>query len=137
VSTQAPGPGLSALEDTLRDVGLSDDVVLDLRLVAEEIVTNVGKYGHDVGGEHFVRVGLALRDGELTLRFVDDGRVFDPLSAPPADLDGPPEARPIGSLGLHLVRSLVDAAAYERVGVENVLTLRRRVAPPRSGPGVT
>jgi anti-sigma regulatory factor (Ser/Thr protein kinase) len=126
VVTGQLGPGLDALEAALRSGRLSDEAVLDLRLVAEEILTNVAKYGHSDEAEHWVRVRLALVAGEVTLEFTDDGRPFDPLAASPPDV-APGGERPIGGLGLELVRSLVDAAEYARVGSENVLTVKRHV----------
>ncbi|HET9314359.1 MAG TPA: ATP-binding protein [Vicinamibacteria bacterium] len=130
VSTQAPGPGLDALEDALRAAGLPDEPVLELRLVAEELLVNVAEHGHDDGAEHWVRVELDLTEDQATLRFVDDGRPFDPLAAPAPDLAGPVGERAVGGLGVHLVRSLVDHAEYARVEARNVVTVRKRVGPP-------
>jgi serine/threonine-protein kinase RsbW len=130
VSTQALGAGLSALEGALREAGLPDEAVLELRLVAEELLTNVAAYGYEDADEHWVSVELALQGADVTLRFVDDGRPFDPLAAPAPDLTAPVEDRPVGGLGVHLVRSLVDDAGYERVADQNVLTLRKRVGRP-------
>jgi anti-sigma regulatory factor (Ser/Thr protein kinase) len=129
VATHALGPGLSALEDALRQAGLPEETVLDLRLVAEELLTNVAAYGHEDGAEHWVRVELALAGDEVRLRFADDGRPFDPLAAPAPDLAAPLAERPIGGLGIHLVRSLVDHAEYARLAGQNVITLRKRVGP--------
>ncbi len=131
VATRSLGPGLAALEDALRAAGLPDETVLDLVLAAEEVLTNVAKYAHDDGAEHWVRVTLGREGDDLTLRFADDGRPFDPLAAPPPDLSSPLEERPIGGVGVHLVRSLVDRVEYAHVGGENVLTLRRGVGPRR------
>jgi anti-sigma regulatory factor (Ser/Thr protein kinase) len=126
VATAQLGPGLDALEAALRGQRLPEATVLDLRLVAEEILTNQAKYGHDDDAEHWVRVRLTVVPGEVTLEFSDDGRPFDPLAAPPPDLTAGAE-RPVGGLGIALVRSLVDSAEYSRLGSENVLTLRKRV----------
>jgi serine/threonine-protein kinase RsbW len=131
VGTRELGPGLDALETALRGEGIREGAVLDLRLVAEEVLTNLAKYGHDDDAEHWARVALTLAPGEVTLEFTDDGRPFDPLAAPPPDFAAPAEARPEGGLGIHLVRSLVDAAEYVRRGSENVLTLRKRVSASR------
>jgi sigma-B regulation protein RsbU (phosphoserine phosphatase) len=126
IGTRQLGRGLDALEAALRGGRVPEEAVLDLRLVAEEILTNVAKYGHADEAEHWVRVRLVLVPGEVTLEFTDDGRPFDPLAATPPELvEGVP--RPIGRLGLELVRALVDAAQYARAGSENVLTLRKRV----------
>src|SRR5262245_23364840 len=130
VSTQALGPGLAALEDALRAAGLPDESVLELRLVAEELLVNVADYGHDDGAEHWVRVELELTADRVTLRFEDDGRPFDPLAAPPPDVAAPVEERDVGGLGVHLVRSLVDHAEYAWVAGRNVLTVRKRLSHP-------
>lgn len=130
VSTHALGPGLAALEDALRAAGLPDEPVLELRLVAEELLVNVADYGHDDRAEHWVRVELEREGDEVRLRFEDDGRPFDPLAAPAPDLEGPVEERPVGGLGVHLVRSLVDRAEYARVEGHNVLTVHRHLGPP-------
>lgn len=126
VATRRLGAGLDALEAALRGADVPNDAVLDLRLVAEEVLTNLAKYGHDDEEEHTVRVRLTLVAGEVTLEFTDDGRPFDPLTAPAPEPDADGERRE-GGLGLVLVRSLVDASEYARLGSENVLTVRKRV----------
>ncbi len=128
VGTRQLGRGLDALEAALRAGRLPEETVLDLRVVAEEILTNVAKYAHADGAEHWVRVRLELLAGEVSLEFTDDGGAFDPLAErPPVSAGG---ERPLGGLGLELVRSLVDAAEYARRGSENVLTLKKRVGGP-------
>jgi serine/threonine-protein kinase RsbW len=58
----------------------------------------------------------------------DDGRPFDPLLVPPPDLTLPLERRPIGGLGIHLIRSLMDEVAYARHDGRNVLKMAKRLA---------
>jgi anti-sigma regulatory factor (Ser/Thr protein kinase) len=128
LATRALGEGLDALEAALRSAHLPEAAVLDLRLVAEEVLTNVAAYGYDDAAEHAVALRLTVVGGVVTMEFRDDGRPFDPLAAPPPDLQPPLEARATGGLGVHLIRSLVDAAEYVRSGRENVLTLTRRVS---------
>jgi anti-sigma regulatory factor (Ser/Thr protein kinase) len=127
IATRELGPGLDALEAALRDARVPEATVLDLRLVAEEVLTNVAAYGHDDDAEHRVALGVTVAPREVTLVFTDDGQPFDPLAAEPSDLTAPIEERPVGGLGLHLIRALVDAAEYVRLGPRNVLTLKKRV----------
>jgi anti-sigma regulatory factor (Ser/Thr protein kinase) len=100
--------------------------VLDLRLVAEEVLTNVAKYAYAPGATPAVELVLTLNDEAAVLEFHDRGMPFDPLAQPGADLDAPLEERPIGGLGLTLVRALVEEAAYVREGQTNVLRLVKR-----------
>ena len=121
------GPALDELEAALRGEHVREDVVLDLRLVAEEVLTNVVKYGGAEGRVPAARVRLHVDPGEVTLEFTDDGEPFDPLGAPLPDLAAQAEDRAIGGMGLHLVRALVDHASYARIDGTNVLTVRKGV----------
>lgn len=129
VATRRLGAGLDALEAALRLGGVPNGTVLDLRLVAEEVLTNLAKYGHGDGEEHTVRLRLTLATGEVTLEFTDDGRPFDPLTATPPEPQ-PDAERAEGGLGLLLLRSLVDDSEYARRGGQNVLVLKKRVGRP-------
>lgn len=58
----------------------------------------------------------------------DDGRPFDPSSAPAPRLDLPLEERPLGGLGVHLARRVTDAIEYRRQDDRNILRMRKRTA---------
>jgi len=58
---------------------------------------------------------------------LDDAAPFDPLSAKSPDLVSPVDARQIGGLGIHFVRSIMDRVAYERVGNDNTLILEKDI----------
>ena len=106
---------------------LAEDDVYDLHLVLDEVVINIVKHGCNDNREHAIRVVLALAGGVLTIRTEDDARAFDPTQAPPPKFDLPIEERPIGGLGVHIVRSLVTSMAYERVNGRNVLTMTKKL----------
>jgi len=99
-----------------------------LLILLEELFLNVINYGS--GGEILSRqieVILTLAGRELTIDFSDDGQPFDPLIAAPPDLDQPLEKRPVGGLGIHILRSLADSARYTRDGGRNRLILIRTI----------
>jgi serine/threonine-protein kinase RsbW len=117
--------------------GLPDDERVRLLLILEELFTNVVEHGYVPGAvTGNVSIALAVRDGRLTIDFDDDGRPFDPLARDVPDLDLPSQDRPIGGLGVHIVRSLVDDASYRRAGGRNRLQLARRIAPPEGKPAL-
>jgi anti-sigma regulatory factor (Ser/Thr protein kinase) len=101
-------------------------------LAIEEFATNSIKYGYDDTEEHLIEVNLSLSNGELVLTILDDGRAFNPLEAPEPKVSLPVEDRPVGGLGIYLVRKLSDRMQYAREGGKNRLTLRKSATDQRS-----
>lgn len=107
--------------------GLPDQVLQAVTLGVDEVVTNIISYAYDDQAEHQIMLRLALHDGELTAEVEDDGRPFNPLETPPPDLDKPIEERPIGGLGIHLLKKLMDSVIYRREEGRNLLIMRKAV----------
>ena len=122
---------VTALNDFVKRVSgqlnIAPSVVKSIRLAVEEAVVNVMDYAYpaNVVGKINIR---ALSDGE-TLEFVisDSGVAFDPTEALEADTSLSANDRPIGGLGILLVRELMDSINYERINGRNVLTLKKRI----------
>lgn len=110
--------------------GLAPADVYKLNLVLDELVTNIVSYAYRDDGAHAVEVCLAVTGDRLCAVLSDEGVAFDPLrEAPEPPLEGELADRPIGGLGLHLVRSLMDEVNYRRVDGHNELTLVKRLSP--------
>lgn len=104
----------------------SDNDRMSLHLVLEEAVTNVINHGYTDGQPHTFTVALAaLADDRVRAVLTDDAVAFDPLARPAVDVNAPLEERPIGGLGVHLLKKLTDYSHYERRDGRNVLTLER------------
>jgi anti-sigma regulatory factor (Ser/Thr protein kinase) len=117
-------PGvLDQVEEFCRAGGFPMETVSDVRLLAEEVLTNIVKYAHDGGGEHVVDLKLSAASRSVRMEFRDEGTPFNPLETAAPDLDARLEPRAIGGLGVHLVRALADDASYSREGKVNVLIL--------------
>jgi serine/threonine-protein kinase RsbW len=104
---------------------LSGEVVGELRLALEETVTNVVQNAYDDGRAHTIRVELAREVSCVTARVEDDGRPFDPLSRPIPPVDRPVAERPVGGLGVWLVRNTMDEVGYRREQDKNILVMRK------------
>jgi serine/threonine-protein kinase RsbW len=109
--------------------GLSDDVVFRLTVSLDEVVTNIVRHGFADEGGHEILLSVAIRDGLVTAVVSDDAPAFDLRTIPPADVDAPLELRPIGGLGVHLVRSLTHELDYRRDADRNILTLTFASSP--------
>jgi anti-sigma regulatory factor (Ser/Thr protein kinase) len=117
------------MEGLLSEAKVPPEAIYSCALALEEIFTNILRYAYGDAEAHEVRFAARLTDDHVVLEFEDDGRAFDPLAAKPPELDGPPEQRPIGGLGIHLVRKIADALEYERKDGLNRLTVRIAVRP--------
>jgi anti-sigma regulatory factor (Ser/Thr protein kinase) len=102
-------------------------VITDVELAVDELVTNPVTYGWSDDAPHEIHVCQRLEADDWIVEIEDDGRAFDPRSVPTPPLDAPLEQRPIGGLGIHLVRSVVDELGYRREAGRNHVTLRKRV----------
>ena len=102
---------------------LNPGLATKINLALEEAVTNVVMYAYPKGTKEKINLE-AVRDGN-TLRFTltDRGRVFDPTAAPKANISASLKDRPIGGLGIHLVRTIMDSVTYRRAEGKNVLTM--------------
>jgi anti-sigma regulatory factor (Ser/Thr protein kinase) len=83
-----------------------------LRMVIEEIATNVIKYGYNDKTRGVIYLTCSCMDGVLRMVIRDQGHPFDPRDQPEPDLGSDVEARTIGGLGLFLVREFADHLSY-------------------------
>ena len=100
-----------------------------LQLALEEAVTNVINHGYTDGQTHTFAVELAAADRRVTVIVTDDAPAYNPLARAEVDITLPLEDRPIGGLGVHLVKKLMDSARYERRDGRNILTFVRTLGP--------
>ena len=121
---------LPALEAFARQHALSPRVFQAVDLALEEHVTNLFDYAYGPTGEpgqHEIHVRLLLDPEWLWVEIEDDGSPFDPTSQPPVDTSLPPDEKPIGGLGVHLIRSIMDSLNYRSEGGRNILRLGKRL----------
>jgi sigma-B regulation protein RsbU (phosphoserine phosphatase) len=66
-------------------------------------------------------------NGELKIIISDSGVAFDPTQKAEADITLTAEERPIGGLGIFLVRQIMDNVSYRRQDGRNILTLTKKL----------
>ena len=108
-------------------LGIDTKTAKEIKLAVEEAVVNVMDYAYPIGTTGDIDV-QAMSDGKW-LKFVitDSGVAFDPTEKEKADTTLSAEDRPVGGVGILLVRELMDSINYERTDGKNVLTLKKRI----------
>ena len=121
---------LPAWLDTLADeLALPPDAVMRLNLALEEAAVNVMEYAYPKTENHEFTItshNVTDNDGKRVVEFVmtDDGVEFDPTKTQAPDVTLSIEDRPIGGLGIFLVKSMMKQVEYCRKDGKNILTMR-------------
>jgi len=122
---------LGALCGELDKIGdtwnLPPDLIFNLNLVLEELLTNTIFYGYDIPGEHVILLKISLENDIIMVTITDNAKAFDPLARPDPDVTQALEERKIGGLGIYLVKKIMDDLTYTRSGDKNILTLRKKI----------
>jgi sigma-B regulation protein RsbU (phosphoserine phosphatase) len=98
--------------------------IADVELIAEELLSNIAKAAGAQSRRVELLVDCAPLPSEIVLTVRDDGVGFDPLSVPDPQLDADIADRPIGGLGIPIVKQLADGCRYSRIGGWNALEVR-------------
>ncbi len=107
----------------LREAGAPEKTVADLHLAIDEACTNCVSYAYpeEPPGEIELTFRTGPEEFEIVIR--DWGRPFNPLETPAPDLSLDLDDRPIGGLGVFLMKKFSDRLEYRREGGANVLTI--------------
>ena len=109
------------------EMHLDQSLAMSLNLALEEAVTNVILYAYPKGSDGLVDIEAILRKDAVKFIISDSGSPFDPTAAPEADITLNAEDRPIGGLGIYLVRKLMDTVRYERRDGKNILSMTKMI----------
>lgn len=115
------------IEELGEEFGLSPELVFNLNLVLEEAVSNVILYAYPKEEHQTISLIARKKDGQLLFILTDSGKEFDPTQAPDADITLSAEERPIGGLGIFLIRQIMNTVEYQRIEGKNVLTLGKEL----------
>ncbi|MBQ5593404.1 MAG: ATP-binding protein, partial [Bacteroidales bacterium] len=103
------------IDEIGEEFSLTPDIIFNLNLVLEEAVANVINYAYPKEEHQSIYLSAKLQDGSIVFVLTDTGKEFDPTMAPEADITLSAEERPIGGLGIFLIRQIMNQVKYERI----------------------
>ena len=122
---------ISRLAEFVENLGeefmLTPDLVFNLNLVLEEAVSNVILYAYPTDEKHDIFLSVKKTEDKLIFILTDSGKEFDPTQMPDADISLSAEERPIGGLGIYLIRQIMNTVEYQRINGKNILTLSKNL----------
>ena len=106
---------------------LSEEFKNNLLVVADELYSNIVKYGYqNNGGEIFSRLLFNKDKNEFALTVIDRAPAFNQLEINNSPLEGDPQDKKVGGLGILIVKKIMSQYAYDRINNKNILVLKKK-----------
>ena len=118
---------LGFIEEKLEEKNFSMPVITQIDIAVEEMFVNIANYGYngEVGqAEIIVNFKEQGECVEITLK--DKGIPYNPLEKADPDITLSAEERPIGGLGIYMVKKSMDKVSYKNEDGYNIFTMEKR-----------
>ncbi len=121
-------PVMEFLEENLESLGCSFKEQQQMCIAVEELFVNIVNYAYP---ESAGPADLSVRKGAdqmIEIEIRDSGIPFNPLEQQDPDITLLAEDRPIGGLGIYMVKKCMDEVTYQYKDRQNVLILKKKLA---------
>ena len=122
---------LKKLESFLKGFFIRNNIdspnLSQFELALEEAIANVIMYAYPKGENGTMEISLELKEGQIHACISDNGVPFNPLQQPEANLPNSIEEYPIGGLGIHLMKEIMDKLNYQHKDGKNMLTMAMNI----------
>ena len=117
---------LAFADEILEEAGCSMKAQMQIDIAIEEIFVNIAHYAYPEGkGEALITVETDDAAKNVTITFEDQGIPYDPLQNEDPDITLSADDRPIGGLGIFMVKKSMDEVSYEFKDGKNRLTIKK------------
>ncbi len=120
---------LAFVDQRLEENDCPMKVQTQIDIAVEEIFVNIASYAYSPEKGN-AEIGVEVSDDplEVTIRFADSGIPYDPLAKEDPDITLPAEERPIGGLGIYMVKKSMDNVEYEHKDGQNIFIIRKKLS---------
>lgn len=106
---------------------MANDVRRNTQIALDEIISNTIEYGYEKYSGDKIKVNFLIDQTNLVIEIIDNAKTYNILERNDPDISKSIEEKPIGGLGVHLVKSLMTEVKYDCINGKNHLTLIKQL----------
>jgi uncharacterized protein (TIGR02172 family) len=119
---------LGFIEENLDRMGCSMKAQMQIAIAVEELFINICRYAYAPDtGRAKIRLEFKEDPTRAFITFIDQGVPYDPLAKDDPDVTLSADERPIGGLGIFMVKKSMDDMFYEYKDGSNILTIVKTI----------
>lgn len=116
------------IDEKLEEAGASMKAEMQINIVIDEIFSNIAKYGYASGkGDATVTLDILQDPLRAEITFINSGEPYDPLAQEDPDIHAALDDRPMGGLGILIIKKTMDDVSYEFKDKQNILTVVKAI----------
>ena len=106
---------------------LTEKTVHDIQMALDELLTNIVNYGYEDSDEHKIDVHFGINDDAVRVEIIDDSKPYNILEQENPDISLSVEDKPIGGLGIFLIKKLMSNVDYYTKEGKNHLVMTKEL----------
>lgn len=115
------------IEELGEELSLPAETAMNINLALEEAIANIIMYAYPPQEQNDIILKVTATESQLIFLLTDNGLSFDPTQVDEVDISLSIEERPIGGLGIFLIRSIMNEVSYQRLDGENHLIMKKDI----------
>ncbi|MBQ2605110.1 MAG: ATP-binding protein [Clostridia bacterium] len=119
---------IAFVDEQLEEYGCGMKEQMAIDVAVDELFANIAHYAYNPEtGYATVRIDVIKEPLSVEITFIDNGISYDPLAKIDPDTSLSVEDRPIGGMGIFIVKKSMDLVNYEYKDGKNVLTIKKTI----------
>ena len=114
-------------DDYSKENKLTEKTVHDIQMALDELLTNIVNYGYEDSDEHKIDVRFGINDDAVRVEIIDDSKPYNILEQESPDISLSVEDKPIGGLGIFLIKKLMSNVDYYTKEGKNHLVMTKEL----------
>ena len=114
-------------DDYSKENKLTEKTVHDIQMALDELLTNIVNYGYEDTDEHQIDIHFGVNDDAVKVEIVDDSKPYNILEKDNPDISLSMEDKPIGGLGIFLIKKLMSNVDYYTKEGKNHLVMTKEL----------